>query len=91
MLHLIYIVCMFIITFGVVFYYYVLDAEHRRELDKINKMEALHNKELQQLETLRSQTVPCQIGNFTDPRSCYIDSGFECSWNELAKRCDQKA
>lgn len=82
---------MVIITFGSVFYYYILDAEHRKELEKINKIESHHIKELQRLEFLRSQTKPCNAGNFTDPRSCYNESGFTCSWNELAKRCDQKS
>lgn len=85
-----YITCVLIITIIVVIYYYVLDAEHKKEEDKIKKMEMNHQRELQQLEIIRSQTMPCQAGTFTDPRSCYNDSNFTCSWNEIAKRCDQK-
>lgn len=83
--------CVLIITIGVVVYYYILDADHKKESDKIAKMEANHNRELQQLEAIRAQTTPCQAGTYTDPRSCYNDSGFTCSWNEMAKRCDQKS
>ncbi len=72
-------------------YYYLQEEDHRKELEKINKMEILNRKEQQQITYIRSQSIPCSVAEFSDPRSCYIDSNYTCAWNELAKRCDQKA
>lgn len=91
MIHQIYILCLLAITVLVLVYYYMLESEHKKELEKINRLEIENKREQQQLEMIRSETVPCQAGSFMDPRSCYYNSGYTCTWNELAKRCDQKA
>lgn len=87
----IYILCVLVITVVVLVYYYVLEADHKHELEKVNKLESQHKRAQHDLEVARSRTTPCTSGNFTDPRSCYVDSGYACSWNDLTKRCDQKA
>jgi len=75
----------------VLIYYYLQEEDYRKELEKINRMEMTNRKQQQQLAYIRSQTTPCEAGTFLDPRSCYLNSEFTCTWNELAKRCDQKA
>lgn len=90
MIHKLYLGAIFILTIIVLIYYYTQEEDHRKELEKINRMEIANKRELQQLAYIRSQSVPCTVANFTNPRSCYIDSDYTCTWNELAKRCDQK-
>jgi hypothetical protein len=87
---MLYIYCLIIITILAIAYYYVLDSEHKKELAKINKLEILNMKEQQELDIIRSETIPCQSGNFTDPKTCYYNSDYNCSWNEKGRRCDQK-
>lgn len=89
-LHQIYLFTMLVVTVGFLIYYYLQEDNHKKELEKINRMEIANRKEQQQMAYIRSQTVPCVSGTFNDPRSCYVDSGYTCSWNEIAKRCDQK-
>lgn len=81
---------MIVITIVVLIFYYVQEADYKKEIEKLSKLENQKRLELQQLELLRSQTKPCQAGNFLSPRSCYIDSGYSCSWNELTDRCEAK-
>lgn len=91
MIHQIYLCSILIITIVILIYYYLLEEDHRKELEKISKMEIANRRELQQMAYIRSQSNPCSVGDFHDPRSCYVDSNYACSWNELAKRCDQKS
>lgn len=91
MIHQIYLCAMLIVTVIILVYYYLQEEDHRKELEKINRMEIANRKEQQQMAYIRAQTTPCNAGNFMDPRSCYVDSGYSCAWNEVAKRCDQKA
>jgi hypothetical protein len=74
----------------VLIYYYNQEAEYRKEIDKINKLE--NQKRLQQLQLslIKAESTPCPVGNFTSPRSCYIDSGYSCTWNDVINRCDSK-
>lgn len=90
MIHKIYFGIVLIITVISLIYYYLQEEDHMKELEKINKMEMENRKELEQIAYFRSKSVPCSAGNFTDPRSCYIDSDYTCTWNSLAKRCDKK-
>lgn len=90
MIHQIYLCAILIITIIILVYYYWQEKDHTVELEKINKMEIANRRELHQLKYIRSQSVPCRAGEFSDPRSCYIDSNYACSWNDRAKRCDQK-
>ena len=70
-------------------YYFTMESSYRQELEKINKLESKYSLEKEQLDFIRAQTKPCQVGDFNSPRSCYIESGYQCSWNDPAKRCDQ--
>lgn len=75
------------ITIGVIIYYYVKSEEHKKELEKISRVEAKEKE----LEKLRASTVVCPAGTFSTPRSCYEDSNYTCSWNEVTQRCEQKS
>ena len=90
MIHQIYIFSIIVITVIVLIYYYTQESDYKREIEKINKLENMKWREQRELEMIRSQTTPCQVGDFRSPRSCYIDSGYACTWNELANRCDAK-
>lgn len=90
MLNQIYILTILVVTSVVLAYYYMLEMDHRTELEKIEKIEEKNRLQQQELNIIRSQTNQCPIGEFKDPRSCYFDSGYMCTWNENAKRCDSK-
>lgn len=88
--HQIYIFCIIAITIGVIIYYYVKSAEHKKELEKIARVEAKMIQQEMELDKLRASTVVCPAGTFLTPRSCYEDSNYTCSWNEVTQRCEQK-
>lgn len=90
MIHQIYIFCIIVITIAILIYYYIQENEHRKEIEKIDKIESQKRKEQRELDLIRSQTVPCPVGNFRTPRSCYFDSGYMCTWNDIAQQCDAK-
>jgi len=90
MIHQIYILAIIIITVAVVIYYYCQEADHKREIDKIDRLEKKQYERQRELEMIRAQTMACPVGNFSNPKSCYFDSGYACTWNELANRCDAK-
>lgn len=73
--------------FGVFFY---KNAEHQKELDKIKNLEVKQEDKQRKINEIRKNGNPCPIPNLNDPRSCYIDSNYRCSWNESAERCDLK-
>ena len=75
-------------TIIVLWYYYSQEKNHMLEIEKINKLEYLHEKEERHIDDIRKHTDSCTIGMFNDPRSCYFESGYKCTWNENAKRCD---
>lgn len=89
MIHQIYLCILLLVTIAVLVYYFIQEGKHKKELEKINRMEVAYKQDQQRLESIRSQTTPCQAGTYTDPRSCYMDSGYTCSWNEQSRRCDQ--
>jgi len=90
MIHQIYILAIMTITVIILIYYYSQEADYKRELDKIDRLEKKQFARQRELEIIRTQTMPCQMGNFTTPKSCYFDSGYACTWNELTNRCDSK-
>jgi hypothetical protein len=90
MIHQIYILSIIVITVIVLIYYYIQEADYKREIEKIDKLENMRWRDQRELEMIRSQTMPCPFGNFRSPRSCYFDSGYACTWNDLANRCDAK-
>lgn len=90
MVHQIYIFTIIIVTAVILIYYYAQEADHRKEMEKINLLEIKNFKEQRELDIIRSRTVACPYGDFKTPRSCYFDSGYMCSWNDLANRCDIK-
>lgn len=89
--HHIYIFCIIAITIGVIIYYYVQSEKHKKELKKIQAIETKIAQQEAELNMLRAQTKVCPAGNFITPRSCYEDSNYLCSWNELTQRCEDKS
>lgn len=61
---------------------------HQYQLDKINLLEEKHKKREKELDALRAKTKQCPIPNLKDPRSCYLKSNYQCSWNDEIDRCD---
>ena len=90
MIHQIYIFTIIVITVIMLIYYYAQEADHKKELEKIDKLENHKWREQRELEIIRQQSLPCPRADFKSPRSCYIDSGYTCTWNDLAQRCDAR-
>ena len=90
MIHQIYILVIIIVTAVIIMYYYIQEVNHQKEIDKINRIESINKRENGRLDEIRAKTTPCQVGDFDNPRSCYFESGYACSWNDQAKRCDSK-
>lgn len=90
MIHQLYILVVIVITAIIIFYYYSQEQDYQKEIDKISQIEDKYKRESSELDFIRMQSLPCQIGDFKTPRSCYIDSGYACTWNDMAKRCDMK-
>lgn len=88
--HHIYIFCIIAITIGVIIYYYVKSTEHKKELDKIDQIEKKMAQQETELQKARALTVVCPIGTFLTPNSCYENSNYTCSWNEVTQRCEPK-
>ena len=88
MIHQLYILVIIVITAIVIFYYYTQEEQYKKELDRISRIEDKYMHDQAELDMIRSQSKPCQVGDFKTPRSCYFDSGYSCSWNDMAKRCD---
>lgn len=86
---LIYIFVLIIITLIITVYYFIKQNDYYQEIEKIKRLELIENENKKRLERLRSHTKPC-IGDYKNPRTCFFDSGFMCSWNELTKRCEIK-
>lgn len=90
MIHYIYILTIIILSIIIVIYYYLQEADYKKEIEKIDRLETIKRRETKELDMIRSQSIPCPYGNFRSPRSCYFDSGYSCTWNDLAQQCDAK-
>lgn len=90
MIHKIYIFAIIVITVIILVYYYTVQAEYQKELERINILEMKFLQRQKDLELIRSQTMACPIAGLDTPRKCYFESGYACTWNELADRCDAK-
>lgn len=84
----IFLIGIFLITLIVFISYIIKERDHRTEIEKIRALEEINKKRQNELEIVRQRTVACPIENLNDPRSCYYDSNFQCSWNKEAERCD---
>jgi hypothetical protein len=82
----IYFFGIILITLIVIILYIMNDLDHKYELDKIKLLEDKYKE----LERVRKLTIPCDVPNLNDPKSCYFKSNYTCSWNENAQRCDIK-
>lgn len=90
MLHQIYITAIFLLTIVIVIYYYSQESDYKKEIEKIDRLESMRRRDQQELDIIRLQSMPCPYGNFKTPRSCYFESGYLCTWNDIAQRCDAK-
>lgn len=91
---IIYIVIILIITSIIIYIYYVQNNEYQQEMRRIELIEQVRLRKQNALDAIRSLTIPCPIKNdngtpFNDPRGCYIKSGYTCTWNEDADRCNK--
>ena len=86
----IYFIGIISITLIVLYLYILSEHEHKKELEKIKQLEIKLDEEQKQLELIRSKTTPCSISDLNDPKSCYHNSNYTCTWNYEAKRCDMK-
>ena len=89
MIEKLYFISVLLISVLILYLYFNENQEYKRELLKIETLEREQDNKQRQLELIRSKTIPCHIGSLASPRSCYIDSGYQCSWNVDAERCDK--
>lgn len=90
MIHYIYIASIIIITIFVAIYYIMKNNDFNDEMQKIAVLESIQRKKDEELEKLRSYTIPCPYGIYEDPRTCYVGSDRRCTWNIKTSRCEQK-
>ena len=86
----VYLIGIAIITVIIVISCVANERDYNKEIDKIRMLEEKRRKQEFDIEQKRKLTTPCPTPNLTNPKSCYLDSDYMCSWNELANRCDQK-
>lgn len=90
MLEYIYLCAVIIITLCIMYLYYGQVSNYNKEMEKIKMIEQKNNQKQKLIDYARSLSTPCQIPNLTDPKSCYINSNYQCTWNEVGERCDKK-
>ncbi len=90
MIHKLYFIGLIIITILVIYFYMVNERDHRIEIEKIERMERMQMERDRDLILIRAKTTPCPTVGLDNPRACYVDSGYKCTWNDMAERCDKK-
>ena len=85
-----YLLGIFIITILIIIMYIRSEKLHNLELKKINGIENKIKIKQQLLKQKRDKTIECPFKNLNDPRSCYFQSDYTCSWNEETERCEKK-
>lgn len=88
MLLIIYVVGIIIITCIIIYTYIYYDSRYIIELEKIKYLELKKRIRDNELSEIRKLTKACPVENLNNPRKCYFDSNYKCSWNEKAERCD---
>jgi len=86
-----YLSIVFIITLCISLIYIHNQKIYSDELIRIKILEEKIKKKKNDLDKIRSMTLPCPYENLNDPRSCFIESNYSCIWNENADRCDKKS
>jgi len=64
-------------------------SNHKNEIDKINKLEDVHERNYKRIKYYRSKTTPCDTANLKNPRDCYFGSNYKCSWDTNSNRCNR--
>lgn len=88
--NMIYIFGVIMITLICIILYIRSVTEHNLELEKIASIETKNRLEQRELDIIRGRTKKCPYYTQNNPKSCYFDSRYRCSWNEEARRCDIK-
>jgi hypothetical protein len=88
-INIVYILGIVMITFIIVVIYVRSVTTHNAEIEKIESIEKRDRLAQAELDIIRSKTKKCPYFTEDNPRSCYFDSKYRCSWNEVTKRCDQ--
>ena len=82
----IYFLGVILITVSVVIFYILGAMDHNHEIEKIKLLEDKYRE----INNYRSKSTACPIPGLDDPKKCYFNSNYTCSWNEDARRCDLK-
>ena len=89
MLKIIYIVCIILITIWTIYIYIDQSRQHKNELNRIRLLEDNIKRRKDFINKNRFNSIPCPIQGLTNPRDCYINSGYTCRWSEVADRCNE--
>lgn len=88
--NIIYIAGVIIITTIIAILYVRSVIQHNFEIEKIESIEKNKRDIQDQINIIRLRTTKCPFYTENNPRSCYFDSRYKCSWNDEAQRCDLK-
>ena len=80
----IFVIIIIIMSISVYYLYYMNDYD--RELDRIAEIEKRMNLAETDLKNKRMNLKACSY-NYTNPRDCYVQSGYTCKWDEDAGFC----
>lgn len=88
-INIIYLSLIIIITLWSLYLYLESDKDYKNELQRIQTIENNIRKKKEALNYYRVNSIPCNVPNLNDPRSCYMSSNYNCKWSELSDRCNQ--
>ena len=89
MIKTIYLITILILIIISIYLFINKYSVHKKEIDKINKMEDNFERAHERIKYFRSKTIPCDIPNLTNPRDCYFGSSYKCSWDKNSNRCNR--
>ena len=85
-----YTITIIILILVAVFIFIKQYSDYEYQIEKINNLEKKRENKDKKIEYYRDKTKPCHIENLNNPRSCYFNSNYKCSWSEKANRCNKK-
>jgi len=84
----IYIILLVLITLIFLYFYCVYKKDYDDEMVRISELEKKKLEQEQRIIRTRAATTQCPYIETTNPKKCYIESGYKCKWNEDAQRCN---
>lgn len=88
--NIIYIIAIISVTVLIFVLYMRSVVSHNAEVDKILRYEKVIADKEKALEMKRYRTKKCPYTTDQNPRSCYFDSNYKCTWDEDAEQCVSK-